>query len=156
MKKFDFVVYTDGACSGNPGPGGYGIVIQSESGTQELGGYAPDTTNNRMELTAVIKALTTIYDKYGSANIKLISDSLYVVNAIQKGWLKNWIKHSYRKSDGSELPNVDLWKDFVDISSKHRVKFEWVKGHSGNRFNERCDSIAVGCIESRITEYCTF
>lgn len=153
MKNYDYLVYTDGACSGNPGPGGYGIVIIHDDIMQEIGGYESDTTNNRMELTAVIKALACIYNKAGSSTIKLTTDSNYVVNAIHKGWLKNWIKHGYHKSDGSPLPNEDLWKEFNDIYTKHNVKFEWVKGHAGNKYNERCDRIAVGCIKGCITDY---
>lgn len=157
MKKCDFEIYTDGACSGNPGPGGYGIVIIQDEIIQEMGGYEKNTTNNRMELTAVIKALNVIYEKYGSSKIKLISDSTYVVNAIQKRWLNSWASRNYCKADGSPIPNADLWRAFSDIYKKHNaVKFEWVRGHSGNKYNERCDRIAVGCIKGCIDNYSTF
>lgn len=149
-------VYTDGACSGNPGPGGYGIVIinKGENTEVELGGYTKDTTNNRMELTAVITALNYIYNTYGKSDIKIISDSKYVISSILNKWLNNWIRHNYHKSDGSDLPNEDLWRAFVEAQGKHHtIKYEWVKGHSGNVKNERCDRIAVGCINDRIPTY---
>lgn len=157
MKKIDYDIYTDGACSGNPGPGGYAFIIIHDDGTwDEFGGYESKTTNNRMELTAVIKALEYIHSKNGTSRVRITTDSSYVVNAIQKGWLKNWVSHDYHKSDGSPLPNDDLWKKFVDIYKQHIVEFKWVKGHAGNKYNERCDRIAVGCIKGKITDYHTF
>ena len=156
MSRPKFEVYTDGACSGNPGPGGYGVIILDKTNNTriEIGGYEENTTNNRMELTAVITAFDYIYKNYGRSDILLISDSKYVISSVLNKWLVNWVRHDYHKSDGSPLPNEDLWRDFVAAQHKHHtIKYEWVKGHSGNANNERCDRIAVGCIKSRTPKY---
>jgi len=136
------VVYTDGSAIGNPGPGGYGVVIQAkEDGpAQELSGGYNHTTNNRMEMMAVIKALECLDGT--SSPVVLHSDSKYVVDALNKGWAKNWHKRNWHKSDGSPALNADLWKRLLPLSQALDVQFVWVRGHSGNPLNERCDVLA--------------
>lgn len=129
-------IYTDGSALGNPGPGGYGIVMISGKHRKDfLKGYEL-TTNNRMELLAVIIALETI--KTDRAEVTVYSDSKYVVEAIEKGWVFEWVKKGFKKKK-----NPDLWRRFLNIYPKHKVKFIWVKGHAGNSLNERCDQLAV-------------
>ena len=129
-------VYTDGSALGNPGPGGYGIVMISGKHRKDfLQGYQL-TTNNRMELLAVIISLEAI--KTNQAEVTIYTDSKYVVDAIEKGWVFAWVKKGFKKKK-----NPDLWKRFLKIYPKHRVKFIWVKGHAGNPLNERCDQLAV-------------
>lgn len=129
-------LYTDGASSGNPGPGGYGVVLVCGSHRKELSGGFAMTTNNRMELLAVIKGLEAI--KWNRAEVKVVSDSSYVVNAINKGWLANWKRKSYSKTK-----NTDLWIRLDSLLQCHNVSFTWIKGHAGHPENERCDSLAV-------------
>lgn len=129
-------LYTDGASSGNPGPGGYGIVLKCLDKEKEMSGGFALTTNNRMELLAVIVGLESI--RWSNAVVHVYSDSSYVVNAINKGWLENWKMKSFRK-----VKNPDLWMRLVPLLSKHRVIFHWVKGHAGHPENERCDALAV-------------
>lgn len=139
----DLVIYTDGACSGNPGPGGWGVVATESnniSWKQELSGSELNTTNNRMELTAVIQALTKIPTTYSS--ILIVTDSKYVSDAINKSWLTNWVKRGWRKSDGSLVLNSDLWMKLDKLLHLYDVKFHWVKGHAGHPENERCDALA--------------
>ena len=143
--KTNVTLYTDGACSGNPGPGGYGAVlvyidkdgIKHEKEFSE--GYKL-TTNNQMELLAVIIGLEALKKP---CNVKIISDSKYVVDSINKGWLENWISRGWRKSDNKPVPNVELWKRLTNAKSNHNVEFEWIKGHAGHEYNERCDKLAV-------------
>jgi len=130
------ILYTDGASSGNPGPGGYGIVLKCGNLRKELSGGFAQTTNNRMELLAVIIGLESI--KWDNAEVHVYSDSSYVVKAINEGWLENWKKKGFKK-----VKNVDLWQRFMTVYAKHRVQFHWVKGHAGNPENERCDELAV-------------
>ncbi len=132
----DVVIYTDGAASGNPGPGGYGAILQSGSHYKELSGGFAHTTNNRMELLAVIVGLETL--KYNNCNVMIYSDSTYVVNAVEKGWLYDWERKRFRGKK-----NADLWKRFLTCYRKHKVKMNWVRGHAGNPMNERCDALAV-------------
>ena len=129
-------VYTDGSALGNPGPGGYGIVMKSGKHRKDILQGFKLTTNNRMELLAVIVALETI--KVDRAEISIYSDSKYVVDAIEKGWVFSWVKKGFKNKK-----NPDLWRRFLKIYPKHKVKFNWVKGHAGNPLNERCDELAV-------------
>lgn len=129
-------LYTDGASSGNPGPGGYGAVLKCGTLRKELSGGFRRTTNNRMELLAVIKGLEAI--RWENADVELWSDSSYVVNAINKGWLAKWQKKGFAK-----VKNPDLWMRFLDVWKRHHVTFHWLKGHAGHPENERCDALAV-------------
>lgn len=129
-------MYTDGASSGNPGPGGYGVVLKCGPLYKELSGGFIRTTNNRMELLAVITGLEAI--KWKNADIEIWSDSSYVVNAINQGWLNNWVRKDFAK-----VKNPDLWKRFLNIYRQHHVVFHWLKGHAGLPENERCDELAV-------------
>ena len=129
-------IYTDGACSGNPGPGGYGAVLLFKNHRKEIFGGFRKTTNNRMELLAVTLSLEAI--KTSGIPIVLYSDSSYVVNAVEKGWLFDWENKAFKK-----IKNPDLWKRFLVVFRKHSVSFVWVKGHDGNVENERCDKLAV-------------
>jgi ribonuclease HI len=129
-------LYTDGASSGNPGPGGYGVVLRCGPLYKEMSGGFACTTNNRMELLAVITGLEAI--KWDNAQVEVYSDSTYVVNAVQEGWLQNWQRKGWKK-----VKNVDLWTRFLEVYSRHRVTFHWLKGHAGHPENERCDALAV-------------
>jgi ribonuclease HI len=134
-------IYTDGACSGNPGPGGYGAVMLDAHGRRkELSAGFRNTTNNRMELLAVIVALEALKMP---CDVTLYSDSQYVVKAIEEKWLVNWQKRGWKKSDKSPVLNIDLWKRLLPLLEVHRVKFVWTKGHAGTIENERCDELAV-------------
>ena len=134
--RLPIYLYTDGASSGNPGPGGYGIVLKCGDKCREMSGGFSMTTNNRMELLAVIKGLEAI--RRENAEVHVYSDSSYVVNAINKGWLETWKRRGY-----SKVKNPDLWMRFSQIYQKHRVSFHWIKGHAGHPENERCDALAV-------------
>lgn len=129
-------LYTDGASSGNPGPGGFGVVLKCGAHTKELSGGFNCTTNNRMELLAVIRGLEAI--RWENAEVEVFSDSSYVVKAINEGWLQGWEAKGWKK-----VKNVDLWQQFLTIYRKHRVHFNWIKGHAGHPENERCDRLAV-------------
>lgn len=132
----EITVYTDGAARGNPGPGGYGIVLMSGRHRKELSEGFRKTTNNRMELLAVIVALETL--KHENSGVKIFTDSKYVADAVEKGWVFTWEKKQFKKKK-----NPDLWIRFLKAYRKHNVKFHWVKGHSNNKENERCDKLAV-------------
>lgn len=136
----DVLIYTDGACTGNPGKGGYCAILRYNNAEKVISGYDENTTNNRMELTAVIAGLKSLKR---SCSVKIISDSKYVCDAINKGWLEQWKKNYWRKSNNKPVLNVDLWKEFDELVRKHSVKFEWIQGHAGHPENERCDKIAV-------------
>ena len=129
-------IYTDGACSGNPGPGGYGIVMMAGPHRKEMYEGFRKTTNNRMELLSVIVALESI--KKDGADVVVFSDSKYVVDAVEKNWIGGWVKRGWAK-----VKNVDLWKRFLPAIKRHKVKFVWVKGHASNIENNRCDELAV-------------
>lgn len=133
-------IYTDGACSGNPGPGGYGIVMLYGDRRRELSAGYRSTTNNRMELRAAITALESLKRP---CRVTLYSDSQYVVNAINQGWLENWIKRGWKKSNRKPVENRDLWERLIPLLKRHEVEFRWVRGHNNNRENERCDVLAV-------------
>lgn len=138
MKQIE--IYTDGACSGNPGPGGWGAVLVYNGKEKELSGSEKNTTNNRMELTAVIMALNALNQP---CEVKLTTDSKYVCDAVNKGWVYSWRKNGWRKSDKKPALNVDLWKELLSLLEKHEVEFIWVKGHNGHKYNEICDALAV-------------
>lgn len=129
-------LYTDGASSGNPGPGGYGVVLKCAGHEKELSGGFALTTNNRMELLAVITGLEAV--KWQDADITVVSDSSYVVKAVNEGWVFNW-----EKKDFAKAKNSDLWIRFLKVYRRHRVRFRWIKGHAGHPENERCDRLAV-------------
>ena len=133
-------IYTDGACKGNPGPGGYGVVLISGAKRKELSGGFRKTTNNRMELLACIEALRSLKRP---CVVELTSDSSYVVNAIEKGWAKRWRSKGWKLSPGRPAKNSDLWKLLLDLCAEHTVRFKWIKGHAGHPENERCDVLAV-------------
>lgn len=138
MKQIE--IYTDGACSGNPGPGGWGAVLVYNGKEKELSGSEKNTTNNRMELTAVIMALNALNQP---CEVKLTTDSKYVCDAVNKGWVYSWRKNDWKKSDKKPALNVDLWKELLSLLEKHEVEFIWVKGHNGHKYNEICDALAV-------------
>ncbi len=133
-------IFTDGACSGNPGPGGYGAILRVGEHVKELSGGEADTTNNRMELMGVIAALSAL--KY-PCDVVLTTDSKYVVDSVTKGWARGWKAKGWIKSDKKPALNVDLWEKLLDLLDVHNVKFVWVKGHAGHPENERCDELAV-------------
>lgn len=137
-------LFTDGACSGNPGPGGYGAILRSGGAEKELSGGDPHTTNNRMELMAVIVGLQAL--KRPCA-VTIWSDSQYFVNGITKGWAENWKKNGWRKSDKSPALNADLWDILLTELRKHEVTIHWVRGHNGHPENERCDALAVAACQ---------
>ena len=137
MKKVQ--IYTDGACSGNPGPGGWGAILMYGGKEKELSGGERSTTNNRMELTSVIAALEALREP---CEVSLYTDSQYVANAINLGWLKSWRKMGWKRK-GGEIKNPDLWIKLEPLLETHKVKFIWVKGHAENQYNNRCDKLAV-------------
>ena len=137
MKKVQ--IYTDGACSGNPGPGGWGAILIYGETRREMSGGEPDTTNNRMELTAAIVALEALTQP---CDVTLYSDSQYLTNAINKGWLESWRRRGWRRT-GGPIKNPDLWQRLSPLLERHNVEFVWVKGHAENEFNNRCDELAV-------------
>lgn len=132
-------IYTDGSCLNNPGAGGYGVVLISGNHRKELSGGFQHTTNNRMEIFAVIAALRQLKRP---AKVNLYTDSQYVVNAMTKGWAKKWQKNNWRRNAQEKAKNPDLWQELLDLCEQHQVNFIWVRGHSGNTENERCDRLA--------------
>jgi ribonuclease HI len=132
-------IYTDGACLGNPGPGGYGAVLIHGDRTKEISEGFPETTNNRMELLAVISALEFLKTP---CRVTIFTDSQYISKAINQGWLEKWQKNGWKTSNRTDVKNKDLWQALLKMLRKHRVSFEWVKGHSGDYYNERCDVLA--------------
>jgi ribonuclease HI len=142
MKKV--YIFTDGACSGNPGPGGWGAVLRYNTTEKELSGGEKETTNNRMELTACIEALTLLKEP---CEVELTTDSQYVVNGITKGWAESWRQNGWRKADKKPALNSDLWELLLVQCERHKVTFNWIKGHAGHEENERCDTLAVGAYQ---------
>ncbi len=136
-------IFTDGACSGNPGPGGWGAVLRYGTAEKEISGGEAHTTNNRMEMTAVIEALKCLKEP---CSVSLCTDSQYVCNSINKGWVKNWQAQNWVRK-GEPVPNTDLWKELLALLSRHSVEFKWVRGHNGHPENERCDRLAVAAAE---------
>ena len=143
MKHVD--IYTDGACRGNPGPGGWGAVLVYLGREKELSGGEPQTTNNRMELTAAVAALSALKEP---CDITLTSDSKYLVDGITKGWAASWKAKGWRKADKSPALNPDLWDQLLTLIERHKVTFVWVKGHAGHPYNERCDQMATAYADS--------
>lgn len=138
--KKEVKLYTDGACSGNPGPGGYGAILIYKGIEKEVSGGELNTTNNKMEIMAVLKGLEMIKEP---CKVTVYSDSAYVVNSVQMGWLESWRKNNWRKADKSKVKNVDLWERLIELMNIHEVTFVKVKGHSDNEYNNRCDRLAV-------------
>ena len=133
-------IYTDGACSGNPGPGGYGVILMYGSAKRELSGGEPSTTNNRMELSGVIRGLSALKEP---CDVTLTTDSQYVVNAINQGWAKKWRANGWMRNKKDPALNPDLWEKLLALCETHNVTFRWVKGHAENEYNNRCDELAV-------------
>lgn len=139
------IIYTDGACSGNPGPGGWGSVLMMGENKREISGGKKDTTNNVMELTAVIEALKLLKR---SCKVDLYSDSAYVVNAFLQNWIWGWIKNSWKNSNKEEVKNKELWQELLSLTKIHDVTFHKVKGHADNEYNNRCDELARNAIKN--------
>ena len=137
MKKV--TIYTDGACSGNPGPGGYGTIMVYGEYRKEISGGNKNTTNNRMELQGVIEGLRGLNQ---SCVVDVFSDSRYVVDAVEKGWVYNWKKKNWMQDKTTPRLNADLWRELLELLGKHKVTFHWIRGHSGHLENERCDELA--------------
>jgi ribonuclease HI len=143
MTQEKIIIYTDGGCSPNPGLGGWAAVLISPSHdnyTKEISGSEAESTNNRMELTAAIMALEELKNP---SDVELITDSQYLKNAFTKGWLKNWLRNGWKSSNKKPVKNIDLWKELLGLSEKHSIDWKWVKGHSNNKYNERCDQLVA-------------
>ena len=138
MKEIE--IFTDGACSGNPGPGGWGAVLRYKQHEKELSGGEAETTNHRMELTAFLRALEELKEP---CRITLCSDSKYVIDGLQKGWAKGWRARGWKKADKSPALNPDLWARLLELAEPHTITYKWIKGHAGHPENERCDRLAV-------------
>lgn len=134
------LLFTDGACSGNPGPGGWGAILRLGTNEKRMSGGEKDTTNNRMELTAVIAGLSALKR---ACEVNVISDSKYVCDSVSKGWVYSWKKKNWKKSDGKPALNSDLWEELLSLLKTHKVTFTWIKGHAGHPENELCDKMAV-------------
>lgn len=143
MKEVD--IYTDGACSGNPGPGGWGAILRYNGMEKEISGGEKNTTNNRMELMAVISALECLKE---ACVVQLYSDSKYVIDALNLGWAVSWRKKGWIKSDKKPALNIDLWERLLVLTEKHEMHYHWVKGHANNQYNNRCDALAVTAREN--------
>lgn len=138
------IIYTDGACSCNPGPGGWGAILMYKAIKKEISGFDAYTTNNKMELTAVIQSLKLLKEP---CQVELFSDSAYVVNAFLLGWVNNWKKNGFKNSNKKEIENIDLWQELINLNDYHKINWNKVKGHSDNEFNNRCDELARSEIE---------
>ena len=138
-------IYTDGACSGNPGPGGWGAILMYNGTSKEISGASKDTTNNIMEITAVLEALKLLKEE---CEVKVYSDSAYVVNAFNQGWIYNWRKNNWRTAGKDPVKNQELWQELYELTQKHKVEFIKVKGHSDNEYNNRCDELARNAIKN--------
>jgi ribonuclease HI len=141
----EVTIYTDGACSGNPGPGGWGAILMCDGAQKEISGAKENTTNNIMEITAVLEALKLLKVE---CNVKVYSDSAYVVNAFNQGWIYNWRKNNWKTASKDPVKNQDLWEELYSLTQKHKVEFIKVKGHSDNEFNNRCDFLATSAIKT--------
>lgn len=141
----EVTIYTDGACSGNPGPGGWGAILMCNGVQKEISGAKKDTTNNIMEITAVLEALKLLKVE---CDVKVYSDSAYVVNAFNQGWIYNWKKNNWRTAGKDSVKNQELWEELYDLTQKHKVEFIKVKGHSDNEFNNKCDFLATSAIKT--------
>ena len=145
QKRKKVTIYTDGACSGNPGPGGFGVILCYNGIEKELAGGEPDTTNNRMELLGAITGLEQLKIP---CDVTLYTDSQYVVNGIEKGWAEKWKNNRWMRSNKEPAQNPDLWDRLLALCEQHTVKMVWVRGHADNRYNNRCDRIAVAeCVK---------
>ena len=133
-------IFTDGACSGNPGPGGYGVILKYNSIEKTLAKGYKNTTNNRMEMRAVIAGLSALNEK---CHVRIYSDSKYIVDAVNKGWAKKWKNNGWKRNKKEFALNIDLWEQLLQLIAKHEIEFIWVKGHAGHDENERCDKMAV-------------
>ena len=142
MKKVE--IYTDGACSGNPGPGGWGAILRYRGREKELSGGEAQTTNNRMELTAVIRGLEALKEP---CTVELWSDSRYVIDGLEKGWAKSWQRRGWIKGDKKPALNPDLWARLLELTDAHDMRYHWVRGHAENEYNNRCDALAVAARE---------
>ncbi len=140
----EVVIYTDGACSGNPGPGGWGAILMYNESSKEISGASKNTTNNIMEITAVLEALKLLKEE---CKVKVYSDSAYVVNAFKQGWINNWQKNNWKTSGKDPVKNRELWEELYELTTKHEVEFIKVKGHSDNEYNNRCDFLATNAIK---------
>ncbi len=138
MKQVE--IYTDGACSGNPGPGGWGAVLMYGDNKIEISGFEKSTTNNKMELTAAYEALKRLKEP---CKVNLYSDSAYLVNAFLQGWLDKWIRNGWKRNKNEEVKNVEIWKELVNLAGIHEIKWIKVKGHADNEYNNRCDKLAT-------------
>ena len=139
-KKKTISIFTDGACSGNPGPGGWGAILRYKNHEKEISGFEKETTNNRMELLAVINALESLKEH---CMVQIFTDSQYIANAFNKGWLEKWQQNGWKTSAKKAVKNKELWLRLVKMSQKHELSWNWVKGHAGHPENERCDQLAV-------------
>ena len=142
--KDDVTIYTDGACSGNPGPGGWGTILSSRGVKKELSGGESSTTNNRMELTAVIRGLQALKRP---CRVTVVTDSKYVADGVTLGWAKKWQSQGWMRNKKEKAQNPDLWEELLRLLSIHEVTFQWVKGHAGHPENERCDEMAVAAYQ---------
>lgn len=133
-------IYTDGACSGNPGPGGWGAILRYRNIERAISGGEAETTNNRMELTAVLRAFSLLKEP---CEVTLCSDSKYVMDGLSKGWAESWRRNGWRKSDKKPALNTDLWQQLLEAVQPHEIHYQWIKGHAGHPENERCDAMAV-------------
>ncbi len=136
----EVVIHSDGACSGNPGPGGYGVILSCKGATRELSGGFRRTTNNRMELMGVIAGLEALKEP---CKVRVVTDSRYVVDGIEKGWARRWKANGWKRNSKEPAVNPDLWDRLLSLLDRHSVKFSWIRGHAGHPENERCDSLAV-------------
>lgn len=136
----EVTLYTDGACSGNPGPGGWGAILVYMNYKKEMSGGEKETTNNRMELMAAIEGLSALKEP---CKVKLVSDSKYLIDGLSKGWARSWRSKGWKKSDGKQALNIELWEKLLELEDYHDIEYEWVKGHAGHPYNERCDEMAV-------------
>lgn len=138
-------IYTDGACSGNPGPGGWGCVLMYGQHKKEMSGGEPQTTNNRMEIQAALSALSVLKEPCA---VDIYTDSAYLCNAVEKKWLANWQRNGWKTASKSPVENQDLWQSLLALMNRHNVTFHKVKGHADNEYNNRCDALARGAIKS--------
>ena len=138
------IIYTDGACSGNPGPGGWGAILMYKDLKKEISGGMRETTNNIMEITAVVEALKCLKVE---SDVQVYSDSAYTVNAFKQGWIYNWMKNGWKTANKEPVKNKELWQELYELTKKHKVEFIKVKGHADNEFNNRCDEMAREAIQ---------
>ena len=139
------IIYTDGACSGNPGPGGWGAILMYKGAKKEISGGMKNTTNNIMEITAVVEALKCLKVE---SDVEVYSDSAYTVNAFKQGWIYNWMKNGWKTANKEPVKNKELWQELYSLTKKHKVEFIKVKGHADNEFNNRCDEMARYAIQN--------